>query len=425
MVYGTFEIKKGYKKKYPIHKKYHQRNLKTNSWFKIKELSPDKTSPYILSHENTKDTMLISRKVRIVFTEVQRNKIISWFSLYRKVYNFTIKYIKGHFNNNTKFVFSRLRKLVKPFIINLYEVKRKRVGAPAHTIDNAMSDACKAHNSARANLKAGNIKHFRLRLKKSTCNTETIVITKASFLKGKNGFTKIIGEVKSSSSLIGINNDTRLSFNKRKNRFYLHVLENSVIQKKTNKPKVECALDPGVRVFQTVYTKHNCYDIGANTEKDIKPLFEKIDKVSNFQHSKKHKRWHGKYTRRIYDKIKNKVDDLHWKTARFLCERYNEITIGKLSTSRVISKSNNLSRGTRRMCQTLSHFTFRERLEYKCNALGVKYNLTDESYTTKTCGGCGALNNVGRAKVFTCTKCSFTCGRDINGARNIMIKQKH
>ena len=81
-----------------------------------------------------------------------------------------------------------------------------------------------------------------------------------------------------------------------------------------------------------------------------------------------------------------------------------------------------MSKLNKRLYYAQSHFTFRQRLKYKCQQYGVKYNEIYEGYTTKKCGKCGKPNTVGQAKVFNCS-CGFKWGRDFNGARNIMIRK--
>jgi transposase len=51
--------------------------------------------------------------------------------------------------------------------------------------------------------------------------------------------------------------------------------------------------------------------------------------------------------------------------------------------------------------------------------------LVDESYTSKTCGRCGTLNRrLGGSKQYHCvnSNCGWSCRRDVNGARNILLK---
>ena len=44
-------------------------------------------------------------------------------------------------------------------------------------------------------------------------------------------------------------------------------------------------------------------------------------------------------------------------------------------------------------------------------------------FTSKTCGICGNIwSKLGGKKVYSCEKCGLVCDRDINGARNVMIR---
>ena len=46
-----------------------------------------------------------------------------------------------------------------------------------------------------------------------------------------------------------------------------------------------------------------------------------------------------------------------------------------------------------------------------------------EEYTSKTCTNCLKINyNLGSDKTFKCPNCSLIIDRDVNGARNILLK---
>ncbi len=48
---------------------------------------------------------------------------------------------------------------------------------------------------------------------------------------------------------------------------------------------------------------------------------------------------------------------------------------------------------------------------------------SNESYTSKTCTNCGHVHqNLGGCKVYKCPECGLMMARDINGARNIMLR---
>src|SRR5215217_1767136 len=49
--------------------------------------------------------------------------------------------------------------------------------------------------------------------------------------------------------------------------------------------------------------------------------------------------------------------------------------------------------------------------------------FASEHYTSKTCGNCGSIHTkLGSNKVFKCPTCDFITDRDINGARNILLR---
>lgn len=431
MVRKTFDqvkYNKNTKEKYPICR--HKSLDKNHQIGFIKCIYP--VNPPLLPTEITDRKMLTATKIEIFPTKHQRHTLKVWFKIYKKVYNLAIDLAQKH----EEYKFFNLRdKYVRPLYKELYKNKIKKYKINLKTLDNAINDVCKAHASTKANLKAGNITHFRLRPKRKCENKETILINGECFDKPKKGRkTKngvvgnreainsfafsAFGEFDCSENFAGTTHDTRLTFDKRQNKFYLFRVDEISVIKKTNERKRECALDPGIRTFQTCYDKKSCISLGTGLDETFVPLFKRIDKVAKF----KNKPWYKKYTSRIYQKIQNKKDELHWQVANFLVKRYDEITIGKMSTS-IVSKTKNMSKLNKRIYYAQAHFTFRQRLQFKCNQYGVKYNEIDESYTTQKCGNCGILNKVDRATVYNCGKCSFKWGRDHNGARNIMIKK--
>ena len=72
----------------------------------------------------------------------------------------------------------------------------------------------------------------------------------------------------------------------------------------------------------------------------------------------------------------------------------------------------------------MKHCAFVDRL--KCKMLEYKGRRVvecKEYYTSKTCGKCGWINRgLGSSDVFECKECGVRIGRDLNGARNILIR---
>ncbi len=72
----------------------------------------------------------------------------------------------------------------------------------------------------------------------------------------------------------------------------------------------------------------------------------------------------------------------------------------------------------------MKFYEFRLRLIYKCGIKNINFKLIDEFYTSKTCSMCGNYNNTLKGDIeYNCKKCNIKMHRDINGCRNIYMKQ--
>lgn len=359
--------------------------------------------------EDVLQTVTRCKKVDIHLTTLQKAITDDWFNIYKYVYNLCVKYIRIHTPKQCSLI--SLRPLVKNTISTGMNALIKKSHIPKHTIDNAINDVCKAYKSAIALAKVTK-RRFRIRYKRST-SKDTIVLEASAFSKKKNSFvSKTLGIVISSSSIAGINRDCRLQRHGNSLTYTLFV-PTEVPIKQVIWRKEQCSLDPGLRTFQTVYSVDNWHseysEFGTNLTQKISPLLDKVEHVTN-----------TRYKRRIRDKISHLVDDMHWKVAKYLATTYDTILIGNMSTKGVVQGK--LHPGTKRLMYAASHYTFRQRLKNKCEEYGARFIEVDESYTSKTCGNCGEINQkLGANKVFNC-QCGFTLLRDVNGARNIMIK---
>lgn len=221
--------------------------------------------------------------------------------------------------------------------------------------------------------------------------------------------------------------DTSIRFVRdRMGRFYV-VVPREVERKSENQApsRSAVALDPGVRTFQTTYD-----DSGFSTEwgngnmKAIFGLCRRADKLRRAV-NKSERRGERKRRLRLYDQIKNKIKEVHCKLAVWLCENYTEILIPVFESSRMVLKSKRkISSTSARNMLTWSHYSFRQLLKSKSELYPwVSVIECNEAYTSKTCGRCGELNHMlGSSKTFKCAKCAYVADRDVNGARNIMLR---
>ena len=72
--------------------------------------------------------------------------------------------------------------------------------------------------------------------------------------------------------------------------------------------------------------------------------------------------------------------------------------------------------------QRLSHYKFRQHLLNKCKEYGCQISVKSEEYTSKCCGNCGILSEKYKNRIKECSNCGKKIHRDINGARNILLK---
>jgi IS605 OrfB family transposase len=191
-------------------------------------------------------------------------------------------------------------------------------------------------------------------------------------------------------------------------------------------------LDPGVRKFMTLYGTDG--RVGFFGSKNPVRKFKSMEWWKDLIRSKlqapqgsiiratgvKRRRLRDKFAR-IQTHLDNIRRDFHHKLANWLTQNYKCIMIGKLPKG-IISRDRSLPKVVKRAYNNLAHYKFRCCLKEKCIQRGVVYQEINESYTSKTCTCCGRLNDVGSSETYQCATCRSSWDRDINGARNILLK---
>lgn len=322
------------------------------------------------------------------------------------------------------------------FVNYIYDETRNKTpelpkGFPVRAYRGMLNELTQAINSLVSN--KGNLNNIKIKSKKDDRGLISFEswATKYIFpsaLKGIKGYFKI-GRKKMDLSELSkkiIEVDKKRSFSIQrdgKKYFLLLPIENSKLriikdefkgmfinENQVNKHPL-IVLDTGVRTFQTGYCLNHAIEIGSGDLLKLQALLEKKDLVK----SKKRKL-------RIQKRINNLVNELHWKTIGFLTKNYDTIVIPEFPVSKMV-RGHKLKKITKRLMYTFKFYQFKERLKIKCIDRGCKLHIVDESFTSKTCGKCGKLNNeLGASKIFECPSCGIVIDRDINGARNILIK---
>ncbi|KAK9342318.1 hypothetical protein V1522DRAFT_425211 [Lipomyces starkeyi] len=129
------------------------------------------------------------------------------------------------------------------------------------------------------------------------------------------------------------------------------------------------SLDPGVRTFMTGYSSDDeVLELGKADIGHICRLCHRMDalqsrwSVKGLEHKKK---WQMKRAAAmIRRRIKDLIDDLHCRTAKFLCSSYNLVLLLKFETQQMDKGRGRRRIGskTARAMATWSHFRFQRRL---------------------------------------------------------------
>ncbi|TAF51588.1 MAG: transposase [Oscillatoriales cyanobacterium] len=178
------------------------------------------------------------------------------------------------------------------------------------------------------------------------------------------------------------------------------------------------ALDPGVRTFLTGFDGSDIIEAGRGDIGRIYRLARHLDKLMwriGYAKGGQFKRLRyclRKSAAKIRIKIKNLVNELHKKAAKYLVTKYKLIFLPTFETQQMIKKGKRkLATKTARAMVTLSHYSFQQMLKHQA------------VYTSKTCSKCGHIHTkLGGSKKFKCPECGHTLDRDLNGAFNILLK---
>ena len=424
------------------------KNLTVNSWFSVKLQTPVQNSncpktSFPLSttlqqkimecevHKTEKLEILKARKIKLYPTTQEKQILTRWFGATRWTYNKCLEYIQTNKDGMNK-------KTLRTKFINkdVIEDKDYVKNVPYDVRDEAMSDLLKNVKSNCAKIKRKTLERFQLKFKSLKCGVQSVVIRTKHFFR-KKGEYAFIQEMNKAEYIepSSIQHDFRilkdvygeywlcLPYKKElksdRQAFSFSKYENDGV----------ISLDPGVRTFLTGYDGYQKQVIHLGTCQNVlEKLFFELDLLESRMSKKKNKRIMKmrKACRRKRKRITNLIKDMHYKIANFLCANYKTILIPEFNTQNMMKYEGGrvINKCTTRLMGTQSHYTFRQRLieksmEYEhCNVIVV-----NESYTSKTCSECGKLyDHLGGSKVYKCQGCSMEMDRDVNGAKNILLK---
>jgi putative transposase len=183
------------------------------------------------------------------------------------------------------------------------------------------------------------------------------------------------------------------------------------------------ALDPGVRTFMTFFSETYCGKIANKSFSRIQRLSHHLDKLLSKRKLETRKARLKHAIHKALNRIRDLVDELHWKTCRFLVDNFDVILLPTFETSQMISKRGRrkIRAKTARNMQTFAFYRFSQRLKQKAKEAGKVVLFVCEAYTSKTASWTGEIKqNLNGSK--TITSQGVKVDRDINGARGIFLR---
>ena len=376
---------------------------------------------------------MVARKVRVYPTSQQKQVLNSWFGCARWTYNNVVQHIKSREVKASK---GALRKAC----INKEAIKDKGwlLETPYDIRDEAMADVLKAIQS---NL-AAKRERFNLKFRSRKDEHQSISVLKKHWNHTRGVYSHVLNStnLKSPEKLPdALECDSRL-IRTRLGHYYLCLPMELKVSSAENQGtagamQTSCvdgiiSLDPGIRTFMTGYdASGQSWEWGKQDIERIYRLCHTADSLQARWSDKAitHKRRYSlqKAARRVRLKIRNLIDDVHKKLSKWLCENYKVVLLPKFETSRMVRRGQRkLNSKSARAMATWAHYRFRQRLLQKSHIYsGMSVIVCDEAYTSKTCGLCGELNTkLGGNKLFQCSYCGAQFDRDVNGARNILLR---
>jgi putative transposase len=151
------------------------------------------------------------------------------------------------------------------------------------------------------------------------------------------------------------------------------------------------------------------------------------DKLTAIKHASKTRcQWRPvrkKQLGKLEQRKKHLVDELHWSVINDLLARHDTLYIGDIKSHDIVGRSKN--HNLNQEFSDLRFYTFKQRLQFKAKLADKTVVFPHEAYTTQGCSMCGNLwSLVGSNELYTCKsrKCNAVFDRDINSAKNILMK---
>ncbi|KAK9324823.1 hypothetical protein V1517DRAFT_365833 [Lipomyces orientalis] len=311
------------------------RSIVSNSWFSIQVHPQNRTRPPS-SRKTTRLSLIIrrkrrwptsskmrARKIRVFPTTSQKETLRQCFGTQRYIYNkcAAVKELRGVLLNSETNTLDDNEKW-----LDQYEYDLK---------DEAIRDFMKNYRSNMAKYQKDkkDKKPFTLRFRSKKAPTQSLSVLKKKWNRGKRSFYPYSHQPLPTI----LASDSRL-LRTRLGRYFLIVAKDAEEKRKSATRGDFVFIDPGVRIFLTCYdSNENVVEVGRCA---VVRVQSRLAALRNYQKRQNLRR----ADLRLGERINHLVEDMHKKTATFLCANYDNIFLPKLNFHTCRKLNRNLSR---------------------------------------------------------------------------------
>lgn len=404
------------------------RGEEVKSWFSINQrIALNENSREIYSQyfktSRAECTDLVStqfktRRIRIYPTKEQRTILRRWLGVQRLVYNQAIQ----HYNDKEFDV----RNWMKLYAIVFSELDMDYVKEVPYAIRlNAVKDAYTSWSTnCKKAKKSGTPFSLRFKSRKDkvqSCGIPKTAVSAIGIYHTKSGRMKFSETDWFANSEIS---DCRLICDH--GRWFVSIPREISTQLPSETQGGVVAVDPGIRNFGTYFSTDGRFGwVGQRAFERILKLNLRIDKIKSIIATTEDKLYKFRLKRvvdRLYHKIRDLVDELHWKFMNFLTKEFSVVIFPPFNVSEMVKASGRkIRKVVVRSMMALRFYEFKERLKNKCKERHVLFIEQNEAWTSKTNSFNGeVMANLGGREFFNYQ--GLKINRDVNGSRNILLR---
>jgi len=178
-------------------------------------------------------------------------------------------------------------------------------------------------------------------------------------------------------------------------------------------------LDVGLKSF-VVDTDGNSIENPRFAKKSADKLAKAQRRLARAEQGSNNHRKIKEQIETIHKRINNQRADFLHKLSRLYVNNYDNICVEDLDVKGLKEKGHD--KGKHRSIHDASWSKFMFMLLYKAESAGRKLIKIDPRNTTQRCSNCGSIVKKELSdRVHECPYCGFSCDRDYNASRNILI----